>query len=105
MDEQRTFVAKGRRARVVYVPVSFMQKIFGGMISDNHEYINVPIFCGVPEDARLTFIFPCPERDAIGLKYTHESFDVILESCMCPEVEIKEIMFKKVKVEAVNDGR
>jgi len=103
MDSDRTFVAKRNRGRIVYVPVSFLTVILGGvLLDDNSEpYIEVPVIEGIPADAELVMIMACPERDAIGLKYLHESFSPTIEGNMFPEVAIKEITFKKVRVEAV----
>ena len=99
MEEQRTFVANRHRGRIVYVPMSFVGYLFGGgLLAENNRYINVPVIEGIPADAELVYVFPCPERDSLGLTYRHESFDEVTEGAMCPEVEIKEITFRKVRV-------
>lgn len=105
MEEQRTFVAKRHRGRIVYVPVSFIGLLFGGrLLTDGNEYISVPVIEGIPADAELVMIMACPERDAIGLKYLHESFSPTIEGNMIPEVPCREITFKRVKVEKESNG-
>ena len=107
MDQDRTFVAKRHRAKIAYVPISFLSVLFGGgLLTDRNKYIEVPVIDGIPADAKLVMIMACPERDAIGLKYLHESFSPTIEGNMFPEVAIKEITFKKVRVEKEsNSGR
>ena len=101
MEEQRTFVANRHRGRIVYVPISFISLLFGGRLLDDDggQYIEVPVIEGIPADAELVMIMACPERDAIGLKYLHKSFEETIEGNMFPEVPCREITFKKVKVE------
>lgn len=62
------------------------------------QYVYVPVIEGIPEDAELVFIMAAPDRDAIMLKYNHESFDEVLEGNMFPAVEMSMMKFKKVKV-------
>ena len=100
MDQDRTFVAKRHRAKIAYVPISFLSVLFGGgLLTDRNKYIEVPVIDGIPADAKLVMIMACPERDAIGLKYLHKSFEETIEGNMFPEVPCREITFKKVKVE------
>ena len=92
-----------RRGKIVYIPISYLQAIFSGfMLSEPGDgverSIEVPVIEGVPADAELVFIMACPERDAIGLKYVHESFEQVTEGHCLPEVEIEWLTFKKVKV-------
>jgi len=89
--------------KIVYIPISFIRLIFdGGLLlelsDDGERFINVPVIDGVPEDASLVFVVPFPERDAIGLKFLHESFEPTLEGNCFPEVVMKELTFKRVKV-------
>ena len=103
MEEQRTFVANRHRGRIVYVPISFISLMFSGwLLSDDGGYIQVPVIEGIPADAELVMIMACPERDAIGLKYLHESFDETIEGNCFPEIAVKEITFKRVRVEKVS---
>jgi len=104
MDKNRAFIANRHRARIVYVPISFFRLMFGGGLLDaaGGQYIEVPVIEGIPADAKLVMIMACPERDAIGLKYIHRSFDLVPEGNMFPEAAIREITFKKVKVAAVD---
>ena len=109
MEEQRTFVAKRNRARLVYVPISMVELIFGQWLltepgEDVEQYFNRPFIEGIPEGAALVFIAPAPERDALMLKYVHESFEETIEGNMFPEVPCREITFKKVKVEKESNG-
>jgi len=102
--EDNKIISKKNRGRIVYVPISFIRKIFNGrMLPDAYEgeerYINVPILEGIPWDAELVFIMAFPERDAIGLKFIHESFEETLEGNCFPEVVLGKITFRKVKVE------
>jgi len=104
MDSDRTFVAKRNRGRIVYVPMSFLSLLFGGgLLTDRNKYITVPVIEGIPADAVLVMIMACPERDAIELTYIHESFQPVTEGCMVPAVEVREITFRKVKVQAVSE--
>jgi len=102
MEEQRTIVAKRNRGRVVYVPISFVERILGGRMKSSEgdrQYVYLPVIEGIPEDAELVFIMAAPERDAIMLKYIHESFDEVPEGNMFPAVEMGMMTFKKVEVE------
>jgi len=104
MDENRTIAAKRNRGRVVYVPISFLSLMFGGspLSADGGQYIEVPVIEGIPADAELVMIMACPERDAIGLKYLHESFEETIEGNCFPEIAIRKITFKRVEVTAVD---
>jgi len=103
MDEHRTITAKRNRGRIVYVPISFVELIFGGgLLSDKPGYINLPVIEGIPDDAELVFIMAAPERDAICLKYIHESFAEVPEGSLFPAVEMSIMKFKKVKVVTVD---
>jgi hypothetical protein len=101
--EENKIVSKKNRGRIVYIPISFIREIFGGrMLADDYDgegYINVPVLDDIPGDAELVFIMAFPERDAIGLKFIHESFEETLEGNCFPEVVLGEITFRKVKVE------
>ena len=90
---QRTFVSKKNRGRVVYVPISFVSLLFGGgLLSDDAgQYILVPVIEGIPVDASLVMVMACPERDAVGLKYLHRSFDEVPEGFQFPDIVPSEI--------------
>jgi len=103
MDEHRTITAKRNRGRIVYVPISFVELILGGRMKSgpgdgDGQYVYVPVIEGIPEDAELVFILAAPERDAICLKYIHESFDKVPEGSLFPAVEMSMMTFKKVEV-------
>ena len=87
----------------MYVPISLVELIFGNwMLSEpgdgDGQCFNMPVFEDIPEGAELVFIAPAPERDSLMLKYIHESFDEVPEGRTVPEVVVKEVTFRKIKV-------
>jgi hypothetical protein len=77
------------------MPISFIRFMF---CNRDDEYISVPVLEGIPDDAALVMVIPSPERDAIGLKFLHESFEPVLEGNCFPEVALKEMTFKRIPV-------
>ena len=103
MDENRTFVANRQRAKIVYLPICHIDTLFGGGLirDDVGPYFMVPVIEGIPADAQLVMVMACPERDAIGLKYTHGSFEETIEGNRIPEITLVEMTVKKVCVEKI----
>jgi len=106
MDEK--VKAKRSRGRLVYVPIRIVELIFGSWIITKPDdddgvtqFFNRAFIKDIPADAELVFISPSMERDALMLKYVHESFDEVPEGFCCPEVVVEEVTFRKIKVEKV----
>lgn len=95
-----------RRGKIVYLPVSFVARILTGLTAGEYfysptgEYFYSPTFKELPEDIEVSRVMAFPERDAFGFIVKHPSFEETPEGGIFPEIILKEMFFRKVKIEA-----
>ncbi len=90
---------KERRYKIAYIPHEFIIHFLTFMFSFNErDYIAMPIIKDLPkEGCEVKTVSYFPERDAFGFIIHHESFEPVPLGTICPEIIIKDILFKRVK--------
>ncbi len=88
-----------RRLKLFYVPQGDLIRWLNRG-DDFPEYITVPVrLVGVPEGSRVHHLIACPERRAIGVVVSHESFDEVPEGEQIPrEDEVSLMEYRLLKV-------
>ncbi len=80
-----------RRIKIYYLPQNELLTALRRQKSTDElpEFMNIPMLGGdpLPDGAIVEFIYVQPERRAIGVVVSHESFDLVAEGCEAPVVQ------------------
>lgn len=102
MKEEKTLEKLRRRCKLMYVPISMLENIFNKY--NGSKFIEIPIFDGLPDGYEVWGINISYERDSFILKIFHPSFEEIQPHTLFPEIESKNILLRKIKVEDPESG-
>ena len=83
-----------RRCKIVFLPLPLMKQIIEGF---NREFIQVPVFEGLPEGFTVMNVMAFPERDAIGLIIHHPSFEKVPLGSQYEEMILYMVTFERIE--------
>ena len=85
MTEKRNRKREPQRERVYWLYPEFLIDVLNWADAPEGRAISLPRGAGLPEGARAVAVFDDPIRRAIGVVFSHESFDIVKPGERMPE--------------------
>lgn len=90
-----------RRLKIAYLPEDQLINILSRF--DGRECIEVPVFAELPSDCEVVATHIAYDRRAIGMTLRHESFGIVPDGWVIPEIVVTQMVFVKVDYERQGD--
>ena len=89
-------MAMNTRIKIFYVSWELLTRLILGLW--NNDFLSLPNFDVIPPNAKCERMFMSPERAAVGFVISSASFEKVKPGQIAPEINIKNITVKKVRV-------
>lgn len=100
MDEQIVSTRKNRY-KILYVPNDLLLDILFTISKHVPMCVKVPLLKEIPEDIEVVGTWYSAERDAVGFKLYHESFDPLPQGSFVPLIVLEHVLLKTIETKPI----